>query len=201
MSTSKIHEQDQQRAFVADLADKLGREYQQSDEDRLIQYSTWGHALWGYLRSWRTPVASPGAPCPQMIIASANPDWFFRVETDDPAGDQTDYLHHAYANQNLDSVGCRVNISDNCTDSDNTQLFMQRGEVMAYWSSCDTCYSWLLGVARAEREPVDDDPQRRAKHILEVLQRWGEASIDLSSHMREEDPVEWARSIDGQAAL
>ena len=134
-----------------------------------------------------------------MIVASANPDWFFRVETDDPCGDQTDYLHHAYANQNLKSVGCWVNISDDCTNSDDTQLFMQRGEICAYWSSCITCYSWLLGVARAERESIEPDPQRRAKHVMEVVDRWGDVSVDLSSYMRDEDPVKWARSVYGQA--
>jgi len=197
MSGFEIHEQAQQSAMAAHLADVMAREVKQSDTDRLIQYSTYGYAEWGYLMAWRTPAAGP-TPGKQPVIASASPDWVCQVESDDPAGEQTNYLHHAYANQNLDSVGCRVNISDECTNSDDTQLFMQRGEVVAYWSCCTTCHSWLSAMAHAECEPINGDPQRRAKHILEVLKTWGEVSVDLSSYMRDEDPVKWARRVYGQ---
>lgn len=189
------HEQDQYDALAAHLAKVMAEGVKQTDTDRLIQYSSYGYALWGYLFASRSYPSAGDVPGKLMVVAAGAPDWVCHVQSDDPCGDQNDYLHDAYANQKLGNVGCWVNISSACTNLDECQLFMRRGEVCVYWSSCSNCYTWLSAMARAEREPVDGDPKRKAKHILEVPKMWGDPVRNLSRYMRNEDPLAVARRV------
>lgn len=154
---------DQIGAYAERLADVLNQRVKQTDVDLGIQNSRYGYALFGELMDNHrrpeggSPLLTPysmflpdaGEPHKQLIVASQS-DWMYSIISDNPEWDHTDWLHRAYAYEGARVLGCDVHISDLCTNSDQTQMIFDRGELLGYWGMCSTCQTWLHAMAKAE---------------------------------------------------
>lgn len=176
----------------------FARKYPQDETSRLIHDSSYGYALFAELKvrhqsqvqtlaryeqervklhakAWRETSYDRddawSAPCDQLILAS-DPSWIHPLD---------DRYNVVIAVPDLNQ--CDVAISDQCRDRTDAELFMQDGQVLGYWNTCDRCHAWLAGMARAEKEP-DDDPERKAKHAREVEVMYGNATRNLTPLMR-----------------
>lgn len=172
--------------------------YPQDESSRLIQDSSIGYALCAELkaqhhtqvqmlaeygqervslelRAWReTPYDRNdpwAAPCEMLIVAGDSS----RIYPLDERADVVIAVREAQR--------CEVAISDQCRDRNDYELYMKHGQVLAFWQLCERCHSWLLGMARVEKES-DADPDRKAKHFREVVTMYGNATRDLTPFMR-----------------
>lgn len=83
-------------------------------------------------------------------------------------------------------TGCDVAITEKCSGTDDDNLDMAHGQMLAHWDVCGNCIAWLVAKAQVERESNDDLASKEA-HFYEVDATLGKPARDLTRFMRSTD--------------